>query len=99
MNDIDVRDAVAEQRYEARQGETVVGVLLYERDGDVVTFTHTEVEPEAEGTGVGSTLARRALDDARASGRRVVPACPFVKAWIGRHREYADLEQHSGPVQ
>lgn len=99
MNDIDVRDAVAEQRYEARQGETVVGVLLYERDGDVVTFTHTEVEPQAEGTGVGSTLARRALDDARASGRRVVPACPFVKAWIGRHREYADLVQPSGPVQ
>ncbi|MBN9326151.1 MAG: GNAT family N-acetyltransferase [Cellulomonas sp. 73-145] len=99
MNNIDVRDAVAEQRYEARQGETVVGVLLYELDGDVVTFTHTEVEPQAEGTGVGSTLARRALDDARASGRRVVPACPFVKAWIGRHREYADLVQPSGPVR
>jgi len=90
VNNIDVRDAVAEQRYEARQGETVVGVLLYELDGDVVTFTHT---------GVGSTLARRALDDARASGRRVVPACPFVKAWIGRHREYADLVQPSGPVR
>jgi len=99
VNNIDVRDAVAEQRYEARQGETVVGVLLYELDGDVVTFTHTEVEPQAEGTGVGSTLARRALDDARASGRRVVPACPFVKAWIGRHREYADLVQPSGPVR
>ncbi|BDO42035.1 GNAT family N-acetyltransferase [Cellulomonas sp. NTE-D12] len=99
MNDIDVRDAMADQRYEARQGETVVGVLLYERDGDVITFTHTEVEPRAEGTGVGSTLARRALDDARASGRRVVPACPFVKAWIDRHREYVDLVQPSGPVR
>lgn len=99
MNVIDVRHAAAEQRYEARQAGTVVGVLLYELDGDVVTFTHTEVEPQAEGTGVGSTLARRALDDARASGRRVVPACPFVKAWIGRHREYADLVQPPGPVQ
>lgn len=99
MNDIEVRDAQTEQRYEAQQGETVVGVLLYEVDGDVVTFTHTEVDPQAEGTGVGSTLARRALDDARASGRRVVPACPFVKAWIGRHREYADLVQPSGPVR
>lgn len=98
MNDVDVRDAVAEQRYEARQGDTVVGVLLYELDGDVVTFTHTEVEPQTEGTGVGSALARRALDDARASGRRVVPACPFVKAWIGRHREYASLVDTSGPV-
>ena len=95
VDDIDVRDAAAEQRYEARQGETVVGVLLYDLDGDVVTFTHTEVDPRAEGTGVGSALARRALDDARASGRRVVPVCPFVKAWIGRHREYADLLESS----
>ncbi|WP_263730415.1 GNAT family N-acetyltransferase [Cellulomonas sp. SG140] len=97
VNDIDVRDAATEQRYEARQGATVVGVLLYELDGDVVTFTHTEVDPQAEGMGVGSALARRALDDARASGRRVVPACPFVKAWIGRHREYADLVESPGP--
>lgn len=98
MNDIDVRDAAAEQRYEARHGETVVGVLLYEVDGDVVTFTHTEVDPQAEGSGVGSALARRALDDARAAGRRVVPACPFVKAWIGRHRDYADLVRTTGSV-
>lgn len=99
MNDIDVRDAVTERRYEARQAGTVVGVLLYELDGDVVTFTHTEVEPQAEGTGVGSALVRRALDDARASGRSVVPACPFVEAWIGRHREYSGLVQTSGPAR
>ncbi|CAL8979398.1 putative protein YjdJ [Cellulomonas sp. T2.31MG-18] len=99
VDDIEVRDTAAERRYEARQGETVVGVLLYELDGGLVTFTHTEVDPQAEGTGVGSALARRALDDARASGRRVVPACPFVKAWIDRHREYADLVQPSGPVR
>ncbi len=54
-------------------------------------FTHTEVEPAAEGTGVGSTLVRAALDEVRASGRRVVALCPFVKAYVARHAEYQDL--------
>ena len=55
-------------------------------------FTHTEVDPKFEGKGVGSALARFALDDVRAAGtRRVLPLCPFIKGWIGKHPDYADL--------
>lgn len=37
-------------------------------------------------------LPRLALDEVRtASTRRVLPVSPFIKAWVGRHREYADL--------
>jgi predicted GNAT family acetyltransferase len=54
-------------------------------------LVHTEVEPRAEGTGLGSQLVTEALDDIRARGLRVVPLCPFVAAYIRRHPDYADL--------
>jgi predicted GNAT family acetyltransferase len=40
---------------------------------------------------VGSRLVRGALDDVRAGGRRIRPLCPFVRAYVDRHPEYADL--------
>jgi predicted GNAT family acetyltransferase len=54
-------------------------------------LVHTEVAPSAEGAGVGSRLVRGALDDVRARGLRVAPLCPFVREYIRRHPEYADL--------
>ena len=80
------------QRFEARtrDGETL-GVLYYRREGDVVVFTHTEVEDEYEGEGVGSQLARVALDQVRSEGLTVDPQCPFVRSWIDKHEDYQDL--------
>lgn len=95
MDDVIVRDNPDRDRWEAvlddDPGAAVVGYAAYRRQGDRITFTHTVVEPEHEGAGVGSALARAALDDARAAGLRVVPRCPFIAAWIARHRDYADL--------
>jgi predicted GNAT family acetyltransferase len=57
----------------------------------VIAFMHTEVDPRFEGRGVGSAIARAALDEARANGDAVLPYCPFVNRWIGEHAEYRDL--------
>ena len=54
-------------------------------------FTHTSVDPDYEGHGVGSALARAALDDVRAHGISIVARCPFIAGYIDRHPEYADL--------
>jgi hypothetical protein len=78
-------------RYEIRDGADVAGFAVYRRDGDTTTFTHTEVEPAYEGHGVGSELVRAALDAERAAGHHVAPRCPFVRSWIDRHPDYADL--------
>jgi uncharacterized protein len=90
--DIHVVDEPTKHRYEAR-GEDggVLGFSAYLLRGDTVVFTHTEVDPETEGHGVGSQLVRGALDDVRRQGRRVVPQCPFVREYIVGHDEYADL--------
>lgn len=86
---VDVRrTAVA---YEAYIDGERVGTLTYSRHRGVVTAMHTEVSPNAKGKGVGSTLARALLDEARQAGRTVDAQCPFVAGWIDRHQEYADL--------
>jgi len=54
-------------------------------------FTHTEIDPEFEGKGLGSQLARGALDAVRAEGSRVVPLCPFMAGYIERHPDYQAL--------
>jgi uncharacterized protein len=69
----------------------VLGLAPYQRRGEQFVFTHTEVDPDAGGSGIGSTLVRGALDDVRARELRAVPLCPFVRAWIDRHPDYADL--------
>ena len=86
-----VRDNPEENRYEIRDGDRVLGQADYERRGDILVFTHTEVDPDAGQDGLGSTLVRAALDDVRSKGVSIVPQCPFVRGWIDRHQEYADL--------
>ena len=86
-----VRDVPEAERFEIRDGERVLGLAAHERRGDTVVFTHTEVDPDAGQSGLGSTLVQTALDDVRRQGGKVIPLCPFVRGWIERHREYADL--------
>ncbi len=69
----------------------------YEREGDVVTFTHTVVPPEAEGHGVGSKLIAGALAQVKGEGLKIVPACAFVKAYVERHPEWRDLVAAPSP--
>ncbi|SDO30838.1 GNAT family N-acetyltransferase [Geodermatophilus sp. DSM 45219] len=89
--ELTVTDVPEAGRYEVRDGDRVLGLAAYRREDDRVVFTHTEVDPDAEGGGVGSTLVSGALDDVRARGARVVPLCSFVRGYIERHPDYADL--------
>jgi predicted GNAT family acetyltransferase len=89
--ELTVRDVPAEDKYEIREGDRVLGIAVYSRRGDVTTFLHTEVDPDSGRSKVGSTLVQAALDDVRTRGGRVVASCPFVRGWIERHPEYADL--------
>ncbi len=86
-----VHDVPEADRYEIRDGDRLLGLAAYQRRGDQVVFTHTEVDPQAEGSGLGGKLVRAALDDVRGRGGRVVPQCSFVRGWIERHPEYGDL--------
>jgi predicted GNAT family acetyltransferase len=87
----EVRDAPKRHRYEAIVDGRLAGFAVYRDDGGVRVFVHTEVFPKFESQGVGTALARGALDDVRASGRVLVPQCPFIRSYVERHPDYADL--------
>ncbi|MCW2819761.1 MAG: hypothetical protein JWR42_2548 [Marmoricola sp.] len=93
---VEVEDNPSEQRWEARLDGELAGFVVYRLDETddepVVDLVHTEVDNRFEGHGIGSALARAALDGARREGsRRVVASCPFIAAWIERHPDYTDL--------
>ena len=89
--DIEFVDHTDAHRFELRSGDEVIGLLVYRLGSDHITLVHTEVDPAHGGQGHAATLARGALDDARARGLRVVPSCPYVASYIRKHPEYADL--------
>lgn len=86
----DVINNKAYHRYEL-QVEGHLATEHYTLDGNVITFVHTDVPKELSGKGVGSRLVQGALDQVRSSGLKLIPQCPFVKAWIEKHPEYQDL--------
>ncbi len=90
-DDVSVHDEPDHSRFAIRVGGELAGFAVYHLHGDVADFTHTEIDGAYEGRGLGSRLIRAALDDTRAAGRQVLPHCPFVRAFIAKHPEYADL--------
>lgn len=86
-----VRDDSENARYVVEVDGELAGFVDYRIKGDRNLLVHTEIFPSFEGRGLGSKLAAGALDDVRASGRIVVPYCPFIAAYIKRHPEYNEF--------
>ncbi len=86
-----VRNAEDRGRYELVVDDDVVAVADYYDRGDVVVMPHTEVAHRLRGQGYGALVVQGALDDLRSKGKRVVPACWYVREFIDTNREYADL--------
>jgi uncharacterized protein len=86
----DVRNNAAQNRFEL-DVDGHQAVAYYRMSPGVITFIHTEVPQELSGRGIGTKLIRGALEIVRAQGLKVVPQCPFVSAFMGKHPEYNDL--------
>lgn len=88
---IEIREMTEESAYVAFVDEERAGRAEFVTREERRVFTHTEVDDAYSGGGVGSKLVRHALDDMRAREMRIVPLCPFFRAYIKRHPEYEDL--------
>ena len=86
-----VTDNPAESRYELHLGGELAGFVMYHLHGHQITLIHTEVDPRFQGAGLATHLARFSLDDARKRNLAVVPSCPYIRSWILKHPDYADL--------
>ena len=81
----------ARRRFDLTDETGPVAHALYEERGGRLAIYHTEVARALRGRGIGGELVSRVLDDIRAAGRRVIPACPFVRDYIAENPRYADL--------
>ncbi len=85
-----VRDNPALSRFEM-DVDGATAFATYRRSPGVVTFVHAEVPEALSGKGVGSALAKGALELVRARGEKVVAKCPFIASYIRKHPEVQDL--------
>ncbi|GAB5510392.1 MAG: GNAT family N-acetyltransferase [Hyphomicrobiales bacterium] len=66
--------------------------LTYSRASEsLIIIDHTGVPDALRGMGVGVKLVERAVLDARASGTKIMPLCPFAKVQMQRHKEWQDV--------
>ena len=103
QSDVQVTDDQAHERYLITVDGVDAGGAYYSIDSahpERVRFTHTEIADEFGGRGLGSKLAKAALDDVRATGRTAIPQCPFIAGYIRKHQEYLDIvdERHRRSV-
>ena len=93
-NDTDpkIADHPEHNRYELSLGGRRAAHIDYRLRGQgAIDLIHTEVAPEHEGQGLGSKIARYALDDARSRGLKVIASCSYVAGYVRKHPEYGEL--------
>lgn len=66
--------------------------LTYKMRGDVMVIDHTFTPPEARGKNIARQLVERAVGDARESGLRINPVCPYVAKLFQRRPEWRELQ-------
>jgi uncharacterized protein len=78
---------VTHSRFEIEE-DGHIAFLEFQTDGEWITLLHTEVPLKLREHGLGSELARTALEYARDNHLKVDIVCPFVADFIAKHPEY-----------
>lgn len=85
-----VENNEAKKRFEVKVGAKMA-VAEYMRVANRIIFTHTEVPVELEGNGIGTLLAKTALEFAKRHKLEVMPLCPYIAGYIKKNPEYQPL--------
>lgn len=90
MSEVAVTDTPDEGAFTIDVDGTRAGLTAYRDVPDTAEriFYHTEIGDEFGGQGLASTLVKQALDESIAAGKTIVPVCPYVKGWVGKHPDY-----------
>jgi predicted GNAT family acetyltransferase len=66
--------------------------MTYTRAGQhLIIIDHTSVPDALRGRRLGAILVYRAVEDARAAGKSIIPLCPFAKSQFDRHSDWSDV--------
>jgi len=88
-----VTDHTEMSRFELKVDDHIA-FTEYERNGNRIFLTHTEVPKELEGQGVGAALVEKELQYIEANHWKLVPYCPYVQAYLRRHPEWNRILDH-----
>lgn len=89
---IELEDNGSKGRYFLRAPTGEEAEMTFTRIGEhQIIIDHTEVPEIFRGQGAGVRLVTRAVEDARAAGKKIIPLCPFAAAQFRRHQEWADV--------
>ncbi|PWG81803.1 GNAT family N-acetyltransferase [Pararcticibacter amylolyticus] len=88
--DLSVTNNEQEQRYEFIV-DNQISFIDYEKKGDKIFLTHTEVPEELEGKGVASAMVEKTFMEIEGQGLKVVPYCSYVRVFLKRHPEWNRL--------
>ncbi len=90
--DIQLQDTGSKGRYFLRGRGGAEAEMTFSKAGEhLLIIDHTEVPDAFRGQGAGLRLVTRAVEDARAAGKKIIPLCPFANAQFKRHPEWADV--------
>ena len=90
--EIQLEETSSKGRYFLRATGGDVAEMTFSKAGDhLLIIDHTEVPDTFRGQGAGVRLVARAVEDARAAGKKIIPLCPFANAQFQRHKEWADV--------
>ncbi|HUQ64735.1 MAG TPA: GNAT family N-acetyltransferase [Flavitalea sp.] len=73
------------------KGNRIAELAYTWRGNDVISIDHTEVDENAEGKGLGSSLVEHVVSFARKTGIKVILYCPFAKTVFERHKNFQDV--------
>lgn len=62
--------------------------IVYKETNDHIALIHTEAEPELAGTGAAAAVVEKTLIYIEKSGKKLLPYCPYVFAFIKKHPEW-----------
>jgi predicted GNAT family acetyltransferase len=89
---IGLEDTGSKGRYFVRSPKGAMAEMTFSKVGEhMIIIDHTEVPDAFRGQGTGLRLVTRAVEDARAAGKKIIPLCPFANAQFRRHPEWADV--------
>jgi predicted GNAT family acetyltransferase len=91
----EVYENVAARRFEMRV-DGATAFVEYRRSGHIVTLTHTEVPQSLSGHGLGSRIARGALELLRKAGAQIIAECPFMAEYVNKHPEFRGMLASGG---
>lgn len=89
---IELEEQGSKGRYVVKNPDGAEAEMTFSKVGtSQIIIDHTGVPDAFRGQGVGAMLVVRAVEDARAAGKKIIPLCPFAAAQFRRHPEWADV--------